>query len=92
MKIAVRLCALVAAVLASGAAHAADLRPVLKAPPLVASIYNWSGFYVGAHAGGSWADNKFSDRVGGIDVAEFTARGYLVGGQLGYNWQMLLYH
>lgn len=88
MKIAVRLCALIAAIVASGVAYAADLRPILKAPPLAASVYNWSGFYVGAHAGGSWGDNKFSDRIGGIDVAEFTAHGYLLGAQLGYNWQM----
>ena len=89
MQKALRFCALVAAIIVSGPAYAADLRPTLKAPapPAVASIYNWNGFYVGAHAGASWADNKFSDVIGGIEVANFQAQGYLVGGQFGYNWQ-----
>jgi outer membrane immunogenic protein len=89
MRKALRFCALVAAIIVPGAAHAADLRPILKrsAPPAVAPIYNWNGFYVGAHAGASWADNKFFDLIGGIEVAKFQAQGYLVGGQFGYNWQ-----
>ncbi|MFK4684047.1 opacity protein-like surface antigen [Bradyrhizobium diazoefficiens] len=35
-------------------ASAADLaaRPYTKAPVAVASIYNWSGFYIGGNAGG----------------------------------------
>jgi outer membrane immunogenic protein len=39
----------------SGPANAADLaaRPYTKAPAAVAA-YDWSGFYVGATAGGSW--------------------------------------
>lgn len=74
-------------VFAMGApALAADM-PVKALPPPVIPIYNWSGFYVGAHAGASWADNKFSDVIGGIDVAKFQAHGYLIGGQFGYNWQ-----
>jgi len=36
----------------AGVASAADL-PV-KAPPPVAAVYNWSGFYAGLNAGGTW--------------------------------------
>lgn len=89
MKKAVWFCAVAAALVLSGAAHAADLRPITKAPALAPAkpIYNWTGFYIGGHAGAAWADHKFHDVVGAIDVAEFRAQGYLGGGQIGYNWQ-----
>ena len=34
-------------------ASAADLaaRPYTKAPPMIAAIYDWSGFYIGANGG-----------------------------------------
>src|SRR3989442_6902858 len=34
-------------------ASAADLaaRPYTKAPPMIAALYDWSGFYVGANGG-----------------------------------------
>jgi opacity protein-like surface antigen len=49
------------AALGANAASAADLsRPYYKAPPAyVDSIYNWSGFYVGAHLGGAWTNRKY---------------------------------
>src|SRR5882672_6285823 len=39
-------------------ASAADLaaRPYTKAPPMVAAIYDWSGFYVGANGG--WGSSR----------------------------------
>src|ERR1700675_249149 len=40
-------------------ASAADLaaRPYTKAPPpMVAAIYDWSGFYIGANGGGGWSN------------------------------------
>jgi outer membrane immunogenic protein len=39
-----------------GSAFAADM-PV-KAPPPVAPIYNWTGFYVGGNVGGAWNDTR----------------------------------
>ena len=58
-------------------AVAADLRPVYKAPPAAMApaplAYNWSGFYIGGHAGAGWADNADTAFVG--------------GGQIGYNYQ-----
>jgi len=40
----------------TGAASAADLaaRPYTKAPVAVASVYNWTGFYLGIVGGGAW--------------------------------------
>ncbi|MCK1396539.1 outer membrane beta-barrel protein [Bradyrhizobium sp. 1] len=76
-------------------ASAADLaaRPYTKAPIAVASIYNWSGFYIGANAGGGSSHNCWDlTAVGGAPIpvtAEgcHNATGALVGGQIGYRWQ-----
>jgi outer membrane immunogenic protein len=55
--------ALAASALAGfGAAQAADMP--LKAPPLVAPIYDWSGFYVGLNAGGVWDRGNLTDTSG----------------------------
>jgi outer membrane immunogenic protein len=60
----------------TAAAVAADLRPAYKAPPAVTApvplAYNWTGFYIGGHAGAGWLDS---------DTA------FIGGGQIGYNWQ-----
>jgi outer membrane immunogenic protein len=70
------LLALTAAVPAS----AADLPPrgpmPYKAPGYVMG-FNWTGFYIGLHAGYGWGNSG-----GGADL-----EGGFVGGQVGYNWQ-----
>jgi len=74
-------------------ASAADLaaRPYTKAPPpILAPIYDWSGFYIGANGG--WGQTRncvdFID-VTGFDFADGCRQrsGGLVGGQVGYRWQ-----
>jgi outer membrane immunogenic protein len=82
--------------LLTGAASAADLaaRPYTKAPPMVAAVYNWTGFYVGINGGGGWAD-KCWDIYRNVNTAVgpafregcHTASGGTVGGQIGYRWQ-----
>jgi outer membrane immunogenic protein len=75
-------------------ASAADLgRPYTKAPPpMIAAIYDWSGFYVGLNGGGGWS-HKCWDRdtaLGGIFLAAegcHDATGGVFGGQIGYRWQ-----
>ncbi len=77
-------------------ANAADLaaRPYTKAPPpMVAPIYDWSGFYIGLNGGGGSA-HKCWDLVqlGLAPVANLNegchdATGGTVGGQVGYRWQ-----
>ena len=65
----------VAAVLAATpiAAQAADAgRAAYRAP--IPYLYNWSGFYAGAHIGGADVDGLGS--------------GFLGGGQVGYNYQV----
>ncbi len=59
-------------------ASAADLaaRPYTKAPVAVASVYNWTGFYLGIVGGGAWQADSDPKMKGGF-----------VGGTAGYNWQ-----
>ena len=73
-------------------ASAADLapRPYTKAPPpVVAPIYDWTGFYIGANGGWGQSRNCVDFLVTGFDFADGCRErsGGLVGGQLGYRWQ-----
>jgi outer membrane immunogenic protein len=87
-----------ATILGAGAAFAADLPawPYAKAPALpYAAAYNWGGFYVGGHVGGSqtneiWTNTANSTRFGDLSPGQgFSQHGTGVfgGGQIGYNWQ-----
>src|SRR3979411_2611250 len=73
-------------------AAAADLaaRPYTKAPPpMIAAVYDWSGFYIGAN-GGWGSSHKCWDSVApAIIGAEgcHDATGGVAGGQIGYRWQ-----
>jgi outer membrane immunogenic protein len=69
-------------------AWAADMAVKAPPPPVVAPIYNWTGFYIGANGG--WAQSR--NCVDFILVADFAdgcrdRSGGVVGGQLGYRWQ-----
>ena len=71
-----------------GSANAADIArrqamPV-KAPAYFAP-YNWTGFYVGINGGGGWGNSDWSAATGssGRDTS-----GGLVGGTIGYNYQV----
>jgi outer membrane immunogenic protein len=62
----------------SSAAVAADL-PIMPPPPpppvlTTPIVFNWSGLYVGAHGGWGFGHDLLED-------------GFVVGGQVGYNWQ-----
>src|SRR5262245_54738075 len=93
----IALAATAATLLLTGAASAADLaaRPYTKAPPPIVSVYNWTGFYVGGHAGGSWTNEEFINTAtfaGFPDLSPgqgFRQRetGFIGGGHIGYNWQ-----
>ena len=40
----------------------ADWPPGLyKAPVAIASVYNWTGFYLGAQVGYAWGDNRTTE-------------------------------
>jgi outer membrane immunogenic protein len=68
--------------------------PYTKAPPmLVAALYDWSGFYVGANGGWGgdrkcWSlNNNGAPVVPAVDVGCNSGNGGVAGGQIGYRWQ-----
>jgi outer membrane immunogenic protein len=76
---------------------AADIAPrtYTKAPPpVVAPVYDWSGFYIGINGGGGSIHDCYTvTSVAGVPVIPNSegchdATGGLVGGQLGYRWQV----
>jgi outer membrane immunogenic protein len=78
---------------AAAPAVAADLaaRPYTKAPAMIAAVYDWSGFYIGAN-GGWGSSRKCWDAVTGAGAFLASegchdATGGTVGGQVGYRWQ-----
>lgn len=93
----------VLALAAGGAANAADL-PMKAAPlPPPVPVFSWTGFYIGAHVGGHWGEDKLAAEPlnpavfgGPAGTAEFLAitsgklkpQGFTGGGQIGYNWQV----
>ncbi|MCG5234839.1 outer membrane protein [Xanthobacter oligotrophicus] len=90
---------ILAAMVAAGAAQAADLAtkmPVKAAP--VAPAFSWTGFYIGAQGGYGWAKNDFSNSYDpqnpstlvtyGPADAHYNLDGGLVGGVIGYNYQI----
>lgn len=77
--------AITALVLAPTAVSAADL--AVKAPPPVA-IYDWTGFYIGVAGGGSLGTSNHIDPIGNAYTLGYNVKGGLIGGTVGYNWQM----
>ena len=74
------------ALLASSfSAQAADIpRPVYKGSAPVVAYYNWTGFYVGINAGYGFGKSDWSR----CRRHSIKPKGYLVGGTLGYNYQV----
>ena len=76
----------VALVALTGAAAAADLPPApapyYKAPMYAPPSYNWSGFYLGVNGGGAFGSSTWDS------TGSFNLTGGLVGGTIGYNYQI----
>jgi outer membrane immunogenic protein len=65
---------------ASAASEAADVLagPAYPPPqPPIPFVYNWTGFYAGAHAGVGWSDDDSGGNAG-----------FVGGGQVGFNYQI----
>ena len=74
-----------ASLLAASAAGASAADLLLKAKPIVAAGLDWSGVYIGAHAGYGGGMMDWESIQPGAD---FVARGMLAGGQVGINKQL----
>jgi outer membrane immunogenic protein len=90
-RVLLSMTAIAAIAVASQAAYAADMpvrqslpqqMPVKAMPP----IFNWSGFYVGAHGGYGWGRSQFDATTAGTGT--FDADGWLFGGLVGVNYQV----
>jgi outer membrane immunogenic protein len=82
----VSLGALAVATLMSSA-NAADIARRHAMPtkaPLYAAPYNWTGLYVGINGGAGWGTSN----VATVPSGSFNTNGGLIGGTIGYNWQM----
>jgi len=85
-----------AAIAATSVASAADLaaRPYTKAP-MIAPVYDWTGFYIGGNVGYSWGRSSDTSTLSnGAGTVLFTSAdranmdGVIGGAQIGYNWQV----
>jgi len=77
-----------AVVTMTGAANAADMprRQAMPAKaPMFEAPYNWTGFYVGINGGGGFGHSNWSNALG---TNGFNLSGAVVGGTVGYNYQM----
>jgi outer membrane immunogenic protein len=96
MRVGLGLVAAGVLLFGQAAVHAADLP--LKAPaykaPIAAPVFSWTGFYVGGHVGGGWADTDASSVPSGLGLAgvdttlwQLRGSGALAGAHAGFNWQ-----
>ncbi len=77
--------------LSAVSASAADLaaRPYTKAP-MMAPVYDWSGFYVGVNGGGGWSSDTWGSATAptiGQILGSHTGSGGVAGGQFGWRTQ-----
>ena len=92
-RLSLALLAAVSTIALTQFASAADLpvkAPVYKAP-VMAPLYNWTGFYVGLNAGYNWGsqDNSLVTTSGVTLLSNNDhLNGFIGGGQIGYNWQV----
>jgi outer membrane immunogenic protein len=83
-------------VFAGSPAIAADMPVKARPAPVMAPVWNWSGFYLGLNGGYSWGrssrDLNFFNPLNGATIATASGAGRdldggVFGGQIGYNWQ-----
>jgi len=69
------------------ASLAADLpaTPAYKAPAI--SVFNWTGFYAGAHIGYGWGNTNWTTPTPPPSPIDYDVDGFLAGGQIGFNVQ-----
>jgi outer membrane immunogenic protein len=83
-------------------AFAADLslKPIYNPAPTAPALatYNWTGFYIGGNVGYGWSHRNLTNTITGTsggtqlsasNSASDHGRGWLGGGQIGFNYQFL---
>lgn len=86
------LAAVVLAGLVMTSALAADVPPSRTLRPPRAATYvpffTWNGFYLGINAGYGFGHSNWTDTITQLSTGNFSVRGPLVGGTIGYNLQL----
>jgi outer membrane immunogenic protein len=84
-------------------ASAADIEEtaVKAPPPVVAPVFSWAGFYIGANAGAVWSSDPITMTASDFFHSQasisadgsptLTQTGFTGGLQAGYNWQLSLF-
>jgi outer membrane immunogenic protein len=70
-------------------ANAADTSvppPLAPAPVYAPPPINWTGFYLGANVGGTWAQGNFTDSLFGLNLN--SGSDFITGEQIGFNYQI----
>ena len=85
--------AIVTGIAFAQAAAAADLgggprRPVNDEAIPYGPAFSWSGLYIGTHVGYGWSDVNWQLDTFPGTAKDHSGGGTLVGGQIGYNWQV----
>ena len=57
-------------------------------PPVVVAVYNWTGLYIGIQGGYAWGDTEHELSGIAASTGDFRIKGGLVGGTVGYNYQV----
>ena len=79
----------VAAAVSPAAAADLPVRYQTKAPAYApVPMYNWSGVYIGINGGGGWGRSSHTDAALGLATGNFDVKGGLVGGTIGFNYQV----
>jgi outer membrane immunogenic protein len=97
MSIKTAIAAAAALIATSTFASAADMAVKARPAPIPVEVWNWTGFYIGAHVGAGWGETESTltgISAAGLGAAAFTLpfsqtsySGFLGGGQVGVNWQ-----
>lgn len=65
---------------------------IIQDPSLLAPVWNWSGFYLGGHLGGTWGRKELQPTSGFFGFVAAPGRGdidgFVGGGQAGVNYQI----
>jgi hypothetical protein len=51
------------------------------------NLYDWTGLYIGTHAGYEYGHTKGDGEFGAGILSSFGLEGWIAGGQIGYNYQ-----
>lgn len=99
-KISTLLTAVATVAVLSAPAVAADMRMPVKAPPPIAAVFNWTGFYIGGFVGGAVGDRDATatqpcsavtcwntSLAAAVTNSYDLENSFIGGGTIGYNWQ-----